>query len=376
MRRISRWAAILVGYAIVALACPSAGQEVVSAPARAPVLDAGSPRLRRLRPPLARPVTPGAHVLLLPHEALGDGASLPLSSLARGEMPGTAFPAGTVYVARAEAGDAYVTEWDLARGAARRRVKLEVPPGESSLRIRRIGDVLHVLAWGHPGRLLYVRLTLDLHALAPPELLGEPSGAGPGPIVGDAQWTLILFEGVPAYATKPDGAGYYAVSYDAAGARIAERMLASHPPLPHTRDVAAILGAYALVPAQAYGDCRVAFVRLSPTLRIDRAALYGHCDSEHSEGLRAMFRWQDQVYVDGQGEFIPSDFDTGSFAPELPVTSVACGLPDPGYDADVDLWLRGEHLTLRGDNVDDWLEWTDGSAAPLPGSCTGIHRDE
>jgi hypothetical protein len=232
------------------------------------------------------------------------------------------------------------------------------------LRIRRIGSVLHVLAWGHPGILQYVRLTPELQVATAPQTLGEPEGEGPGPVVGDARWTLILFEGVPASATKPDGRGYYAVSFDAAGARIAERMLAARTAFPRANDRAVVSGGYAFVPTRSDD---VVFARLGPTLRVEEAAFDGTSDPGHPVDLRAMFRWQDRAYVDWRS---PSSW----FGPRG-IDAVQCRTLDSASDADVDLWLSDEHVTLRGDNAEDWIEWTDAAkAAPPPPPCRGIHR--
>jgi hypothetical protein len=350
------------------------GVAAAEPPSRPPVLDAGSALLRSLRPPMPRPVTPGAHVILLTRDDLDKSIPLPLSSIAAGEPPGGAFPAGTIYLARSEEGALYVAEWDLARAAVRRKVKLDLPDSGTSVRIWHIGNALHLLARDHAPGIRYVRLTSDLRQTSS-ELVGQASdGSEPGPIVGNAGWTWLFFDGIPSSTETGDAKGYYAISFDATGKRMEARMLSVQEPM-HARDVAVVIDGNAFValntPQQRTNDKEVDIVRLTPALQIEKhfVEISPRGPMGRAAPFAGLFPWGEQFYA----AWLDVHSVTAFSASLVPDRTTSCDSPRSPVDADVDLWLSGEHVTFREDNVDDWIEWTDRDPSPLPPPpCMGL----
>jgi hypothetical protein len=349
---------------------------IVEPPSRPPLLDAGSALLRGLRPPMPRPVTPGAHVILLTRDDLDNSIPLSLSSIAAGELPGTAFPAGTVYLARSEEGALYVAEWDLARAAVRRKVRLDLADSGASVRIWHIGNALHLLIWDRALRIRYVRLTSDLRQTSSEDLGQAGDGSEPGPIVGNAAWTWLFFEGIPANTDTADAKGYYAMSFDAAGKRMAARMLSVQEPF-RARDVALVIDGNAFValntPRQATDEKGIDIIRLTPALQIEKhyLDLSPRGPMDRAAPFAGLFPWGDQFYAAWFDVLSVKTFSTSV----VPGETTSCDSPRSPVDTDVDLWLYGEHVTFREDNVDDWIEWTDRDPSPLPPPpCVGLQR--
>ena len=339
-------------------------------PPRSAALDAGSALFRRLRPPLPRPAIPGAHVVLLPRPRLEATPAPPTSSIAPGETPSAEFPAGTVYLASTEAGSGYVAEWDLARAAVRRRVTLDVGEVDPGLRVRRIGDALHLVAWTPKGDIRYVRLSLGLEA-TPARSLGQSVG-GPGPVVGNPKWTLVLFDGIPANAASPDAHAYYAASFDATGRPIAQRMLSLEKPFERASDVAVAIDGNAFVALDTYADGPVEVLRLTSSLYADKVErMYPPTNrAGHAVPFEGFFHWQDEFYAVWRGGASMQSFSASGGQGDY-VSS--CDFPYSVFDADVDLWLSNEHVSLHEDNVDDWIEWFD--SVPPVEPCGALHYE-
>jgi hypothetical protein len=339
--------------------------------------DAAAPEISPAPP--AFPRTPGAHVVFLPYETLGDTPS-PVLTIAPGEPPGSVFSAGTVYVARAERDGEYVTEWDLARGTIRRTQKLDVPMEDGNLRMRRIGDVLHVVAWAFNGDVRYLRLTLRLEQkLTQP--LGDVSASGPGAIVGDAAWTLILVDGIPLGMprTGADAGGYFAFSFDAAGRPVARRKLPAAAPADSPQANAVVVSGHAFVALESSHANAIRLVVLGRALDIERDGRVEAPPSvawtrdlkpssrpprvEPPQGtFDALFGWHDRFYATWTNPRSTTAF-AASGQRIGPVTPCDSGDATPDDD---DLWLSDEHVALRATRVDQWLEWTDPGTEPAP----------
>jgi hypothetical protein len=318
------------------------------------------------------PRTPGAHVILLPYEGHGD-TPRPQDGIAPGELPGASFPAGTVYVARYAGDGGYVVEWDLARGTVRRKLKLSLPPREANFRIRRIGDVLHIVAWEFNEDAHYVRVTSNLkQELTWP--LGRVSAFGPGAIVGDAEWTLVLARVTPP-DTPPavtDAGGYFAFSFDAAGRFVARRKLEPDASYLFLDANAAVIDGHALVAFELDDEDRIRLVRLGRTLNIERdlrvhkpardggmPAIFGALSGS---GDRFYVAWIDPPAVTAFA------LSAQTFGPEIP-----CHSEGPAWALDRVAWLAGEHIVLDGDDREKWIEWTDAGARRAPDPpCPGL----
>jgi hypothetical protein len=322
------------------------------------------------------PQIPGAHVLLLPYRH-HDETPPPLVSLAAGEPPGGAFPAGTVYVAQSDEDGPAVTEWDLAKGTIRRKRKLVVPGDDANLRIRRIGHTLHVVAWSFNEDTRYVRLTLDLQQTVT-HRLGSASAIGPGSIVGNADWTLVLFEGIPPGEPKSAAGGYLAFAFDAAGTPIAWRRLPGTRPLYTEQLEDAIVwngDAYVVLVSRSDTGKRETYaLRLGRTLNVERRLSLSKPDLSDVLTFEGIYAGRDDVWVKwADAPLMPAFASSGDRGPAAP----PCEFKEPAAMADWDLWFSGEHVVFSGDRFDEWLEWTSRGTAsaptsPCPASVTGL----
>lgn len=312
------------------------------------------------------PRTPGAHVIFLPYMERGDTPA-PQDGIAPGEPPGALFPAGTVYLARSEGDGEYVVEWDLARGVVRRRLELNVPPANNNLRIRRVGDVLHIFAWEYNEDARYVRVTSKLEQeLTWP--LGQASAFGPGAIAGDAGWTLLLAD-VRLPGTPPsDAGGYFAFSFDASGAFIARRKLAAQVPFdPLFNDAnSAVVDGHGFVALPSSEDDSIRLVRLDRRLNLEgdfrvRTPLL---DGGARPVFSALFGSGDHLDI---AWLFPSAISELAASGQSLRRTMPCESDFPISGVIDELWLAGEHVALRGDNREEWLEWSDASTRPAPG---------
>lgn len=174
----------------------------------------------------ATPPQPAPHIIALPLEADELGAPPPLASVAPGEPPSPAYPAGTAYVARSQRDGNFVTEWDLARGSPRRRVGLH--PAMQNLRIRRAGGALHVVGWAvEDGAMWYERLGLEL-APGHAEFVAWADNEGLGALACDAQLAVVIVTGQigppePRHDSAP--LGIVGASFDEKGRTVVRRIL-------------------------------------------------------------------------------------------------------------------------------------------------------
>ncbi|MCL2450070.1 MAG: hypothetical protein FWD17_14070 [Polyangiaceae bacterium] len=325
---------------------------------RAPVLGKGRVPEGGYRMPLQRPVVAGARVVLLPPDRT-DGEVFPLEDggIAPGAHRGGAFPAGTVYVARNEHGRPWVSEWDLARGEVVRSVRLNLPGAAPRLRIRRIGEALHVLAQDRTGGpVQYVRLTLDLHDTTS-HVIGHVSEDTDGTIVGDSEWVAAVYNGDVGTLGVEISPGMYIASFDSTGQRIATRLLRERM-FDGGRPMAVFAGGYALVALDSPEPGWVDLLRIDRDLRVERVTHREGCRGIHEhvgETFEGLHRDRDALYLlCGQTEWVANSADLDHWHwSETRVFEPA----QAKLDGDADIWLDGEHVTLRQDNVDDWIEW-------------------
>jgi hypothetical protein len=323
------------------------------------------------------PMQAGAHVMAWRRSISGAYPSQP-AGIAPGEAPGPSYPAGTVYLARAENEGIYVTEWDLAANAIRRRLELVGAEEQGSMRLWRMGDTLHVLLWAYNGLASYSRLTSDLHWVAT-NVLGTVSTHGPAAIAADANLTVVVFDGEER-GTEPPGpdppSGLIAASFDGLGRPIAKRILQRESYLAwDLYDNAAVLGGKAFILLRTRINDVLELVVLGRHLDVERTiALQTPLDRAGmpvpSRGI-TLFAWHDHLFVRSPDaprmiELAPA----GNELRRLPACEGPVGptIVRPGEDPD--FWLQGEHVTLRDP---DWIEWMAAGASigSVPEPCPG-----
>src|ERR1019366_7998858 len=141
---------------------------------------------------------------------------------AKGELPGPAFPAGTVYVVTADPtpnDPVSVTEWDLGRSTIVRSIELPVSH-EGLPWILRVGDQLHVLvqSW---ASLSLVRLTKDLRIEGVVHWKDHVALPGVGAFSADAKVTVVAYPG----DISDKGQGLVLATFDGAGKRRGTRTI-------------------------------------------------------------------------------------------------------------------------------------------------------
>jgi hypothetical protein len=287
------------------------------------------------------------------------GMPPPRHSLAPGEPPSAAFPAGTVYVARAQH-DSSIAEWDLARGTVRRHRLLD-PLDHINFRIRRIGNTLHVLSYVYNGDIQHLQLNLELKHPSPVIPLGQVGAGGPDMIAGDDEWSLVLMSVIPLGYSKYTY-GYFAFSFDATGRPIVRGKLPGQDLGGRARTVVFIADR-AFVPMESTDEFTL-LLRLDRALNIERIVPL-HAPSPHNSSFEGLLLWNEQVLAKWYSGPLLSRFSASgdSLSPVA-----ACNFQDPVPGEDRDIWLSGEHVTLTGDDHDndEWLEWTDPGVEPLP----------
>jgi hypothetical protein len=341
---------------------------------------------RRYAPP-----TPRSRVLFLPLQ--GSPVIHPVSGLAPGEPPGPEFPAGTVYVARVDLGGIYVTEWNLATGAPRRRTRLDVSDLAWFVRMRRIDDALHVVAWVHRGEMRYVRLSLDLRPVAS-TYLGESLERGAETIAGDGARTVVLATMDPfARAPRPrtareilDGyvedhhaeqrlvppyVKYVAFALDASGRKLAQRDLPGLAPDDAGFADAIVVGDRSFVIVDPVKDSRRYLLRL----RLDRALNIER--DIRVDSPTAGFDFMGVTRIPGSDRLSVEGPSSTVVRRALSLAGARLGVdspcrPDsPGFDTYEDVSLAGEHVTLRADLFDSWIEWSDAPVGWRAALCVG-----
>jgi hypothetical protein len=163
--------------------------------------------LRRIRPPPADGTPPAVSLAFTP-----------------GEPPSAAHPEGTVYVVLLGDDDAYhVTQWDLATRVALHQTTID--PRGANLAILFAGPAVRIMSAMYNGDLTFLQLTDSLKLVATHHL-GQVSVRGPKAFAGDETLTVILADGTPDdTGSNRDPSGLFAMSFDAAGTRVAKRIL-------------------------------------------------------------------------------------------------------------------------------------------------------
>ena len=167
--------------------------------------------------PVAAPPPPAVRVVRLPDQPY-DPLYPTYRSIdwAKGELPGPAFPAGTVYVVTADptpSDPVSVTEWDLGRSAIVRSIELPVSH-EGLPWILRVGDQLHVLVQSSES-LSLIRLTKDLRIEGVAHWKDHVSLPGVGAFSADASLAAVAYPG----RISDKGSTLVLATFDAAGRR-------------------------------------------------------------------------------------------------------------------------------------------------------------
>ncbi len=198
---------------VVAAVAPSTPQAAASAsldaapPGPPPIGDSRRIRLRKER-------LPGPDGLPLPHDV----------DFTPGRPPSAAHPDGTVLVVMHGDDDAYhVTEWDLATRTALHDTTVE--PGGAELEIFLHAPSVSVMANMYNDELHLLQLTDSLQLVAS-HRHGTVSVTGPNALAGDGELTAVLAHGTPDdKGGNRDPSGLFAMTFDAAGNRLAKRIL-------------------------------------------------------------------------------------------------------------------------------------------------------
>ncbi len=217
---------------------------------------------RRIR--LRRKKVPSPDGLPLPHDL----------AFTPGMPPSAAHPEGTVLVVLDEDDGAYhVTEWDLATRTALHDTTVE--PGGADLMIFSHGPSVGVMASMFNDELHLLQLTDSLQLVAS-HRLGTVSVTGPNALAGDGELTVVLAHGTPDdHGGNKDPSGLFAMSFDAAGNRVAMRILERRvpggfePSAMMIRNLA-VIGGHAYVALLDDEQERLRIVKLSRDLRTEK----------------------------------------------------------------------------------------------------------
>jgi hypothetical protein len=200
----------------------------------------------------------------------------PAVELRPGSPPDAAHPDGTAIVVELADDDAVsVTEWDLATKTALHQTEMALPAWD--LRVLEGPGPIRVLAAGYNGPLHFVQLTSSLQVVTKAQI-GSLSVLGVHGFAGDPSLTVILANGYMDGADGPkDPSGTFAMSFDAAGHRLAKRILLPYQehrgtlsPMMHQN--LAVLDGHAYVALLDESD-GLHVLRLTRDLRTDRDRL-------------------------------------------------------------------------------------------------------
>jgi hypothetical protein len=192
---------------------------------------------------------------------------------APGSPPGAEHPAGTSFVVQLGDDDRVrVTEWDLATRTVLHEAKLDLPGTLEFLQAP--GASVRIMSSAYNGPLYFVQLTRSLELVTRQEL-GHVSVRGPNAFSGDGSLTVVLADGIPDATSASTGpSGVFAMSFDAAGNRLAKRMLALSEEhggtlTPMMNDNLAVIDGHVFVALMDPEDA-LHILRLAPDLRTER----------------------------------------------------------------------------------------------------------
>ena len=275
---------------------------------------------------------------------------------AKGELPGPAFPAGTVYVVTADPtpnDPVSVTEWDLGRSAIVRSIELPVSH-EGLPWILRVGDQLHVLVQSWES-LSLVRLTKDLRIEGVVHWKDHVALPGVGAFSADAKVTVVAYPG----DISDKGQGLVLATFDGAGKRRGTRTIwgVESP----DRNAVVVGGrVFVLLSELKKG---VELLALGPDLRLEKRVIVspepaGNLSLETREGrLQAITGYP----VGHAIEFSTSLERLGGATP----------VEDPQY-----LELGDEKVHMCGGHKGHcWLAWTTSSEDPCAASPADLRSD-
>jgi hypothetical protein len=213
------------------------------------------------------------HVIRLPDQPYDDLIPiLDTIDAVRGEEPGPAFPAGTVYVATMDLktdGALSVTEWDLERASVVKSLELPSDADDSKPWILRNGDRLRVALSGPEG-VTYLQLTRDLRVERTERWTVYQDGLNG--FSADEDLAAVAYTGSPP-ADPRTAYGVMVTTFDRSGRRLATRMV-QRPATPDglvvglTKNLAVVDGrVFLLLSAESTG---VELLKLRPDLRVEK----------------------------------------------------------------------------------------------------------
>jgi hypothetical protein len=303
----------------------------------------------------------------------------PEIDIAPGAPPSPDMPAGSVYVAMEESDGTHVSEWDLARNARRRDVRLPVPTSYDNVRIQRAGGALHVLAWTYNEDIAYVRVSEDLRP-GRAQWLGHVSATGPTALASDGSVTVVAFDGMlPARPSDPslpgDPEGLFVASFDRAGRKIAQRltqrMVRDVEESADLEDNLAVVDGHAFVLLRTKRDDTLELLRLGPTLDVERAVSFkAETELVHGDTVPAfptVFATDGRVYVHWLNTLTMVDFSSRDLTRRrvdaCKVPGLCAGLHE---NLALGLWVGDVHAKLKGDRHREGIQWSEPGAVPRP----------
>jgi hypothetical protein len=247
-----------------------------------------------------------------------------------------------------------VAEWDLARSAVVRSIKLPVPLNEGHPWILPVGDQLHVLVQSWES-LSLVRLTRDLRIEGVVHWKDHVALPGVGAVSADAKVTVVAYPG----DISDKGQGLVLATFDGAGKRRGTRTIwgVESP----DRNAVVVGGrVFVLLSELKKG---VELLALSPDLRLEKRVIVspqpaGNLSLETREGrLQAITGYP----VGHAIEFSTSLERLGGATP----------VEDPQY-----LELGDEKVHMCGGHKGHcWLAWTTSSEDPCVASPADLRSD-
>ncbi len=298
---------------------------------------------------------------------LGDMPRAFALDVAPGSPPGAARLAGTAFVVQVGDDDALgVTEWDLAKAAALRSIELDLPSWGLQF-LRAPGPSLRLMASGYNGPLYFVQLTKTLRVVTRQQL-GTVSVLGPNAFAGDDVLTVILADGIPDPTDSPrDPSGLFATSFDAAGNRLAKRILEPYDEdggtsSPMMSDNLAVLGDHVYV-ALVDAAYRLRVLRLTRDLRTEREKRLP-LPASFSNSQAKLLAIDGHLVLDLPDSLdlleLPLDLDLAHLT-HRPRPSTSPPFPDGGDRCGPALAMGSELLALCNCGAQTCLSW-----APLP----------
>jgi hypothetical protein len=258
----------------------------------------------------------------------------------------------------------HATEWDLAHALALHDTVVD--PQGADLAILSRGPSVGILASMYNGEVHLLQLTDSLRLVAN-NRLGQLSVFGVEGLAGDGDVTVVLAEGIPdSTGSNRDPSGLFAMSFDAAGHRLGERILVSprpvvgEPSCEMKRNVAVISGHVYVALIDEKDQLRA--VRLGRDLRTEREKPIAVPASVGNESAHLLDMDGHLVLdVDGQPDWLELSLDLATIT-HRPRPAPVPAFPGKGCGPAV---VAGSQLLATCDcGRSTCLAWTPPVAAP------------